>query len=131
MIDQLREDLRFVAARFKWPRERVLEVGAAVRKAIESGDQETIKSFSREYAWRRKADLENDPAINRRAAMPQVAAWAKEVCAVFEGAKVTFAMEGGVVLGQRFLSGNEVPASAMVIRCPDQDEALVKRAKRK
>jgi hypothetical protein len=118
MIDQLRNDLRFVAARFEWPRERVLEVGAAVRKAIDAGDQETIKSFAREYAWRRQATCENDPAINRRAAMPQVAAWVKEARAVFGEVKVTFAMEGGVVVGQRFLPSNEVAASAMVLGNP-------------
>ncbi|MBI4997841.1 MAG: hypothetical protein HZC22_13305 [Rhodocyclales bacterium] len=133
MLDQLRNDLRSVAARFEWPRERVLEVGGAIRRAIEAGDQAALASFAREYSWRRQATSENDPAINRRSAMPQVAAWFDEVRAVFGEVRVTFAMEGGVVVGQRSTAGNEVAASAMVIRPPEQAVAIsdTQRGKRR
>lgn len=132
-LDQLRNDLRSVAARFEWPRERVLDVGSMVRKAIDAGDQAALASFAREYAWRQQATCENAPAINRRAAMPQVAAWVKEARAAFGEVKVTFAMEGGVVVGQRSIAGNEVAASAMVIRPPEEVVAIsdTQRGKRR
>ena len=53
-IDQMRRDLRLTADREGWSDAEVKELGAAIRAAIEAGDQEVLRYWAGRLAWWRE-----------------------------------------------------------------------------
>lgn len=53
-IAQMRRDLRLTADREGWPESDVREVGAAIRAAIETGDEEALQGWAACLAWWRE-----------------------------------------------------------------------------
>jgi hypothetical protein len=57
-VGQLRRDLRLTAEQEGWPDADLREVGAAIKAAIDAGDEETLQGWAGQLGWWRTSIAE-------------------------------------------------------------------------